>query len=293
MEPQSTNKRWSSASRIDTLSVLPVFLDLKGKSVIVVGDGNAALWKLELLARTGARVRYICKQPTAELLDLLSNNSLDVSIETKSWRQTDFAGAMVIVADVEECEAEEFFLCAHATTSMVNIIDQPAFCTFQFGSIVNKSPLVIGISTSGVGPVLAQHVRSLIETVLPANLQHKLQQAAAIRTRVNQRLSGALKRREYWNAFYARCFGFVASRTKGEQKARVIRVGNVESLTIGDIRSLQVADHIHYCKGTQEEILRYARREAIRTAVKADEFAVGSKDYPPNAVIIIPPSQVY
>jgi uroporphyrin-III C-methyltransferase/precorrin-2 dehydrogenase/sirohydrochlorin ferrochelatase len=270
-----------------------VFLDLKGKCVIVVGDGNAALWKLELLARAGARVRYICKQPTPELLDLLSNNALDVSVETNSWRQTDFASAIVIVADVEESEAEEFFLCARATTSMVNIVDRPAFCTFQFGSIVNKSPLVIGISTSGIGPVLAQHVRSLIETVLPANLQHRLQQAAAIRTRVNQRLSGSLKRREYWNAFYAKCFGFAVARTGDKQKAHVIRAAKVESLTIENIRSLQMANHVYYCIGTDEGILRYARREAVRIAVKADGLAACSNDYPPNTVIIVPAAHVH
>lgn len=289
MKPQATPRQRNNSPRIESLSVLPVFLDLKGKTAVVVGDGNAALWKLELLASAGAHVRYVCSQPTAELLDLLSNGLRGVSIETENWRELDFAGAAIIVADVEKMEAEAFFTRALQHTSMVNIVDQPAFCTFQFGSIVNKSPLVIGISTSGAGPVLAQLVRNLLEAMLPNNIQVRVKQAAAIRARVNARLASPGLRRDYWRTFFGRSFGFLEIDRNANGAAHVVNASSVGDLTLRDVTRMQGADHIYHFAGMDEAILRYGRREALRVSYRSFEGVPDPGQLPPHSVIIASP----
>ena len=288
MKPRATPRQRNKAPRIEPLSVLPVFLDLKGKTAVIVGDGNAALWKLELLASAGAKVWCVCKRPTPELLDLLSNSAFDISVETGNWRDLNFAGAAIIVADIAPEEAAAFFACALKHTSMVNVVDQPTYCTFQFGSIINKSPLVIGISTSGAGPVLAQYVRNLVEAMLPVGIQDRVRRAAAIRSRVNERLVTAGLRRDYWKAFFGRSFGFRTREDRDGTPAYVIKATSVEDLALRDIRHMQSADRIYFYSGADNAILSYGRREALRIEIKSLDAAICAERLPSRSVIVAP-----
>ena len=118
----------SEPRRIAPLAKLPLFHDLKGKKVIVAGDSDGARWKAELLTAAGACVVTLQLPVTAQ----------------------DIEGAALAIAEAEtEAEAQAFVDAAHAAGVLANVIDKPAFCDFQFGSIVNRSPLVIGISTDG------------------------------------------------------------------------------------------------------------------------------------------------
>ena len=149
---------------------------------------------------------------------------------------------------------------------MVNTIDKPGYCTVQFGSIVNKSPLVIGISTSGAAPVLAQHVRSLLEASLPSDIHSLAQHAARIRARVNGRLGTSLERRKYWSAFFGKAFGF---RTRGPAAngSYVIKTCDIEDLMLRDLRVLQSANTVYIAAGANADIAKLARREVVRLKV--------------------------
>ena len=266
MRQQPSVLRQSDSERVEPLSILPVFLDLTGKSAIVIGGEEPALWKAELLAKAGAKVKLICKSPSIEILQFVSNTQSQspISLIIADWRDEDFSETAVIVADVREDEAAELFFTARKCASMLNVIDKPAYCTFQFGSIVNKSPLVIGISTSGAAPVLAQHVRSLLEASLPTEIQSLARRAARIRTRVNERLGESLARRGYWHAFFGKAFGFKSQRAKMTGTSHVIRVLDVEDLTLRDLRALQCADLVYLQAGANPAIVKLARREAVR-----------------------------
>ena len=93
------------------------------------------------------------------------------SSSRQSWTPECFAGAALVVAAADdEAEAARIFDAARARGVPVNVIDKPAFCTFQFGAIVNRSPLVVGISTDGAAPIFGQAIRSRIEALLPVGL---------------------------------------------------------------------------------------------------------------------------
>lgn len=288
MKQQSRALRQNNSERVEPLSVLPVFLDLHGKAAIVIGGEGPAVWKAELLAKAGAVVNFICEKPSAEVLQFVSNMWSDenITLTIDGWRNQDLSQAFLIVADIVEDEASEFFSAAKKYTSLVNIIDKPAYCTFQFGSIVNKSPLVIGISTSGAAPVLAQHVRSLLEATLPADVQSLAKRAARIRARVNERLGASSNRRNYWRAYFGKAFGFQKKSKHAVTPLHVIKTQDIESLTLRDIRALQCADRIYFQPGSNQQVLQFGRREAARIEIDSIKQVEENIDKGRNSVFI-------
>ena len=94
-----------------------------------------------------------------------------IALEPRPWAPGDLSGAAIaILAARDDAEAASFAAVARAAGVPVNVIDRPAFCDFQFGALVNRSPVVVGISTDGAAPILAQAIRRRIETLLPAGL---------------------------------------------------------------------------------------------------------------------------
>jgi uroporphyrin-III C-methyltransferase/precorrin-2 dehydrogenase/sirohydrochlorin ferrochelatase len=276
MKPQSRSPQLSNTKRIEALAVLPVFLDLHGKSAMVVGASEGALWKAELLLQAGARVTLACETPTAAALQWVSNAEVGrAKIVISPWREISFSAVFLVVADVSKAEASDLVVKARATGTIVNIVDQPDYCQFQFGSVVNKSPLVIGISTGGAAPVLAQLVRSLIEAALPERLQTLALKARALRPRINQRLRGADQRRRYWNAFFSRAFGMKSKGRDLDTQTYSIAASEVGDLTLRDLEMLRRADRVS-CQGdVNPAVTSLARREAIRETRRANSAEPG------------------
>jgi siroheme synthase-like protein len=281
MKMQDPAKLRNKARRIEPLEVLPVFLKLDGKRVVVVGGSTGALWKMELLLQAGAHVTAVCAQPTPELFDLLSTNwpgHLDIALS--DWRDVSFKGAALVIGDVGEAEARTFYDKARDAGAIVNVIDKPHYCDIQFGAIVNHSPVVIGISTGGAAPVLAQLVRSMIETALPQGLQALAKKAQSLRHKINARLHTSEARRRYWSAFFERLQGGAAAANAGPY---YIRASDVQQLTVCDLAQLRNADHLYVYPGANEKIAQLARREAQRHAVSQ---ILANESVPPGSVII-------
>ena len=148
-EPEMRQRK----DRIADLATLPVFFNLRGRKVVLAGASNGAAWKAELLAATGAIVHVYCKDPEETLMQLLDeahSESRHYVWHRHDWTPDSFNGALLAIGDIEEAEeAERFVASANAAGAVANIIDNPDHCQFQFGSIVNRSPVVISISTDG------------------------------------------------------------------------------------------------------------------------------------------------
>src|SRR5665213_3505356 len=170
-------------ARIAPLSRLPLFFALSGKRVVVAGDGPAVAWKAELLVAAGARVDII----------------------GRSWTSADLRGATLAIGGFDDDEAAGAFAAAARGLGVpVNVIDRPAFCDFSFGAIVNRSPLVVGISTDGAAPVFAQAIRAKIEALLPYSFSRWVEAAARWRGAVKGSGLSFAARRSFWRAFTAR-----------------------------------------------------------------------------------------
>ena len=153
------------STRIGALARLPAFFALDNKRAVVAGGSPAATWKAELLSAAGARVEVFATAPGEDMLALAATPPRGVVVlHERNWTPEDFADAAIAVADcANDEEAARFAAAARAKGVPVNVIDRPAFCDFSFGAIVNRSPLVIGISTDGASPVFGQAIRAKIE----------------------------------------------------------------------------------------------------------------------------------
>jgi uroporphyrin-III C-methyltransferase/precorrin-2 dehydrogenase/sirohydrochlorin ferrochelatase len=148
--------------RMSKLARLPVFLALAGKRCVLAGGSAAAAWKAELLSAAGARVDVYAADVSDEMPALANDQpGGEIVIHRRAWTPEDLVGAAVAVGGFEDdAQAAAFANAARAWGVPVNVIDKPAFCDFAFGAIVNRSPLVIGISTDGAAPVFAQAIRA-------------------------------------------------------------------------------------------------------------------------------------
>lgn len=162
--PSSKDK----VDRMAPLAVLPVFLDLRGKRVIAIGGSEALCWKIELLVAAGALVDVL--SPPDERCRDIDALAGQVNLIDRVWMEADLPSAALAVADIEDGDAQAFVDAARACGVPYNVIDKPGFCQVQFGAIVNRSPMVVSISTAGAAPILAQAARRRIETLLPAPL---------------------------------------------------------------------------------------------------------------------------
>jgi uroporphyrin-III C-methyltransferase / precorrin-2 dehydrogenase / sirohydrochlorin ferrochelatase len=189
-------------ARLLPIAKLPIFLDLADKRVLIAGGSDSAAWKAELLAAAGARVKVLAPNPELELLALAAASGSAIEIERRFWREEDLDGIWLAVANCEDAdEAVLFATAARSRGVLVNVIDRPASCDFQFGAIVNRSPVVIGISTDGAAPILGQAIRRRIEAVLPASLGAWGEAAKSCRDRLAMILPGNAQRRRFWEKF--------------------------------------------------------------------------------------------
>jgi uroporphyrin-III C-methyltransferase/precorrin-2 dehydrogenase/sirohydrochlorin ferrochelatase len=286
------------------LARLPVFFALEDTRAVVAGDTQAAAWKAELLSAAGARVDVFAPAPAEDLLALAAAPPRGaVVIHSRTWTPGDFAGAAIAVADcADDAEAAGFAAAARAAGVPVNVIDRPAFCDFSFGAIVNRSPLVIGISTDGASPVFGQAIRAKIEALIPKGFARWAEAARAWRPRVQAMALPFRNRRTFWERFTDRAVGSpnaapadsdldeLLKPTAAPSAGAVVLVGagpgDPELLTLRALRALQSADVILFDDLVSTGILDFARREAKKMLVGKTGHAPSCKQDDINALMI-------
>ena len=145
------------------------FFALEGKRAVVAGGTAAAAWKAELLSAAGARVDVYAERHVRRddaLAGSIRRAARSCCMRAPGSRRSSRRGDRDRRLR-RRGEARPLRTAARAAGVPVNVIDKPAFCDFSFGAIVNRSPLVIGISTDGAAPVFAQAIRAKLEALLP------------------------------------------------------------------------------------------------------------------------------
>ena len=294
--------------RMQALARLPVFFALEGKRVLLAGGSAQAAWKAELLSAAGARVEVYAHELCDELRGLIADPPRGPIVHGASaWTLGDFEGVALAVGAFEDDEAAAGFAkAARAAGVPVNVIDKPDFCDFSFGAIVNRSPLVIGISTDGAAPVFAQAIRAKLEALLPKGFAGWAAAAARWRCALKESGLSFAGRRKFWQLFTAhavanpdsapcqddfdRFLADVTGQGAAVENGSVTLVGagpgDPELLTLRAVRALQGADVILFDDLVSREVLDFARREAKKMLVGKTGFGPSCKQDDINALMV-------
>jgi uroporphyrin-III C-methyltransferase/precorrin-2 dehydrogenase/sirohydrochlorin ferrochelatase len=272
------------------MDYLPVFLSLKARRAVVVGGGPVAARKVDALLKAGARVTVVAPRLLPQLAQRVAAGDLEHLPTQFDPTQLDGAALVVAATDAEAVNGA-VSRAAQQRQILVNVVDQPALSSFIFPAIVDRSPLVVAVSSAGSSPVLARRVRAQIEALLPARLG-ALARFMRERRIVVRRTLSALARRGFWERIAggpaasrvlagdeAAAAGLFArellnsrltassGRSPGEVYLIGAGPGDADLLTLRALQLLQQADVILYDRLVPDAVLERSRRDAQRIFV--------------------------
>jgi len=263
----------------------PIFIDLQDQKIVVIGGGETATQKVRLLLKTNARITVIAETFTPELRGF--EESHQISTISRAFTPLDVDAARLVYAATGNHKTDRAVAKAakHANIP-VNVVDDQDACSFITPAIVDRSPVVIAISTEGAAPVLAREIKSKLEAMLPTGFGALANFAARLRPVVAQRLQNSRTRRQFWQRFFksrARNLIFAGENQRALQAAHSeinlslrsknqigkislvgVGPGDPDLITLKAQRRLQEADVIILDGLVNPEILEFARRDARR-----------------------------
>ncbi len=285
------------------MKTFPMFLQMAGRRVVIVGGGEQAAQKARLMLKTEAELVLVAPELEDELAALVrAGRAVQQPLVPGIFRDA----ALVFIAT--GCPALDN--CAHALAkaegALVNVVDQPQLCDAITPSIVDRDPVVVAIGTEGTAPVLARQIKSQVEVMLEPRLGELAALAGRLRDAVAARIPKS-ERRPFWDwvfggtprqemargAHRAAAESLKRAIAEGRPEAEIGRIalvgagpGAADLLTLRALRCLQEADVIFYDRLVDPAVLELARRDAERVFVGKE---VGAHSWPQeriNSVIV-------
>lgn len=181
------------------MDLLPIFWNIRDKNCVVVGGGDVALRKSRLLLRAGAKLEVIAEEFDPQFFELEKQQNL--SFRKSSFESQLLSSAILVVAATDN-EAVNLAVseAANELGVPVNVVDQPHLCSFIMPAIVDRSPLLVAISSGGTSPVLARQVKELNETMLPTRIDRLARLLGSYRGKAKQRLEKFSTRLRFWES---------------------------------------------------------------------------------------------
>lgn len=264
------------------MQALPIFMNITNRLCVVIGGGEVAARKVAMLLKANAAVTLYAPALCDELQDLANANKIH-HINAR-FAATQLTGACIVIAATNDTAVNSAVsVAAKAQNIPVNVVDAPSLCTFTMGSIIERSPVVIAISSEGKAPVLARYIRTKIETMLPASYGRIATIAGEFREQVKARFATTQARRRFWEGVLQ---GPMVERVLSGQeqaarellqnilndadsssnKGEVFLVGggpgDPDLLTFRALRLMQQCDVCVYDKLVSPEVMELVRRDA-------------------------------
>lgn len=261
------------------MDFLPLFAAIKERPVLVVGTGEIADRKIAFLHRAGAKVQVV---------------------EDADFAESQIDKVVLVIAATSDRELNRRISeAAQARHRLVNVVDDPPLCSFIFPSIVDRSPLLVAISSGGNAPVLARLLREKIEALLPPRLGRMAEVAGQFRDRLKARVNTTDGRRRFWDrAFRGRFASLMAAGNEREaeqvleaslsqpepSQGEIILVGagpgDAGLLTLRGLQVIQQADVVFYDHLVTDAVRELIRRDAEQICVgkRAGEHSVPQHD---------------
>ena len=271
------------------MDYLPIFLDIRSARVLVVGGGEVAARKVGLLQNAQAHVVVVSPDLTPALEEMRATGA--ITHIARPFTVADVAGARIVIAATNHAATNKLvYQAATAARVPVNVVDHPALCTFIMPSVIDRSPVIIAVSSGGTSPVLARLLRARLESLVASTYGALATFMAKRRPEVRQRITSPRTRRRFWervlqgpaaelllagqNAAAAQAFERELAQPEGEGVGLVSLVGagpgDPDLLTLRALRLMQEADVIVYDRLVAPPILALCRRESQRIDVGKD-----------------------
>lgn len=265
---------------------LPIFCQLRDRACLLVGGGDVAERKARLLMDAGARltVNSLAFVPqfhvwANEGMLTLVEGSFDESLLDSCW--------LVIAATDNEAVNEQVSAAAESRRIFCNVVDAPKQASFIMPSIIDRSPLMVAVSSGGTSPVLARLLREKLESLLPQHLGHVASYAGKLRRRVKGHFACVAERRRFWEKLFVndRLAQSLANQDVPaveaiteqmlaeplDNRGEVVLVGagpgDAGLLTLKGLQQIQQADVVVYDRLVSDEIMNLVRRDADRVFV--------------------------
>ncbi|WP_324031881.1 siroheme synthase CysG [Aeromonas caviae] len=268
------------------MDYLPIFCRLDNKPVLLVGGGEVAERKARLLLDAGAQLTVVAPDLDPELAELAANGTIE-------WLAGEFApqqlaGKWLVVAATDRREVNALvYQSANMARIFANVVDDPKRSSFIMPSIIDRSPLMVAISSGGKAPVLARLLREKLEALLPRHLGAVAAFAGSLRERVKARFATMGERRRFWERLLgADRLGQALARgdhasahqladnlfaDESQSAGEVVLVGagpgDPGLLTLHALRQMQQADVVVYDRLVSDEVMALVRRDAKRIFV--------------------------
>ena len=276
------------------MDILPLSLKLAGQPVLVVGGGEVARRKVELLAAAGADIEIVAPEVAPDLRHYCADHG--VRITSRSFREADVGGRLLVVAATDDRAINErvHAVCERGRV-LINCVDDGERSTALFPAIVDRGAVTVGISTGGASPTLARRLRERIEAVLPSNLGALADYLASRRDRVKSLLPDIRDRQRFWDRALDADLADIVVRgdveaadeqllaTLAEPASGLVSLvgagpGDPDLLTVKALQRLQRADVVYYDHLVGDGVLDRCRRDARRVYVGRRAAYAGHSD---------------
>lgn len=268
------------------MDYLPIFLDVKGKKCLVVGGGEVSFRKATFLLQAGALVTIVSPELASSFANLAG-----ITHSPERFKASHLDGHfLVIAATDDESVNASVSKEAKLRNIPVNVVDNPALCSFIVPAILDRSPIVVAFSSGGASPVLIRMLRGKLETMIPQAYSRLASFSARFRSAVKAHIANPAKRRIFWEDVFegpvaerifsgdeAAAESMLRSMIENESKEVQPPAGEVylvgagpgdpELLTFKALRLMQKADVILYDNLVSKPILEMTRRDAERIFV--------------------------
>ena len=270
------------------MDFFPIFMDIRGKNCLVVGGGEVAVRKASMLMQSGAWVTVVAPEICAAFDDLIAQDRL---IHRQGFFSPEFLdnAELVIAATNDRAVNQQVSELAKQRRIPVNVVDDPELCTFIMPAIIDRSPLLVAISTGGAAPVLARLLRARLETLIPAAYGRLATITGQFRAQVKKHFTSPPQRRIFWEKALQ---GPVAEMVFAGREQEAVQAlqkllesqasdsvatgevylvgggpGNPDLLTFRALRLMQQADVVVHDHLVAPAVLDMVRRDAERIYV--------------------------
>lgn len=263
------------------MKYFPVFLDANYIAATVIGGGEVASRKIELLLKSTVNITIMSQDVCASVERLINLHQL--TWLKHNYQKGYFSQSNIVIAAtddnlVNKAIAEE----AHSLNILTNVVDQPELCTYITPAIIDRSPMIIALSSSGSAPILIRMLREQIEKTLPQGYGKLADFSFKFREHVKARVKGLRNRRTFWENTLRGPIGQAVLEGKQQQAEQQLissikqeiappsgeiifihtKEGNPDHLTLNAHRAMQFADAVFYDDQVNAILIEYIRRDA-------------------------------